>query len=277
MRQFDGGPATLKVGGATLELSVRGTGQPLVFLHPGNGLLGADALLDRLSTRHMVVAPLLPGFGTSELPKHITNVDDLAYVTLDLLDALDLTNVVVVGSDFGGWIAAEVAVRSTARIARLVLMGAVGIKNGGREDRDIADVFGLSTAELDRRTYYDADRFGPKPAELREDDLRSFARNREALAFFGWRPYMYNPKLRNWLHRINVPTLCLWGAADRITAPEYGQSYAARIPNSTFEVIDAAGHFPHVEQPDATAGRILAFASDASRQMDPGNLKAEAA
>jgi pimeloyl-ACP methyl ester carboxylesterase len=43
---------------------------------------------------------------------------------------------------------------------------------------------------------------------------------------------LYNPQLKRWLGRIDVPTLVLWGAADRIVTPEYGRTYAGLIPSA---------------------------------------------
>ena len=50
--------------------------------------------------------------------------------------------------------------------------------------------------------------------------MRAVARNREADARFAWSPYMHNPKLKGRLHRIRMPTLLLWGTADRILTRE---------------------------------------------------------
>jgi len=56
-----------------------------------------------------------------------------------------------------------------------------------------------------------------------------------------------------------VPTLVLWGAADRVTKLEYGRSYAAAIPGARFETIEGAGHFPHLEQPQAFSRAVSGF------------------
>jgi pimeloyl-ACP methyl ester carboxylesterase len=92
-----------------------------------------------------------------------------------------------------------------------------------------------------------------------EAEVRAVARNREATARYGWSPYMHDPKLKQRLHRIRVPTLVLWGTADRIVSQPYGQAYCAAIPGARFQEIERAGHFPHLEQPDEFARRILAF------------------
>jgi pimeloyl-ACP methyl ester carboxylesterase len=78
-------------------------------------------VLDHLAKGVRLLAPSHPGFGHSALPGGFTTVDDLAYFYLDLLDVLDLRDTVVVGVSLGAWIAAAIAVKSTARIAKLVL------------------------------------------------------------------------------------------------------------------------------------------------------------
>jgi pimeloyl-ACP methyl ester carboxylesterase len=62
-----------------------------------------------------------------------------------------------------------------------------------------------------------------------------------------------------------VPTLVLWGAADRIAPPEYGRRYAEAIPGARFEEIAGSGHYPHIEQPQRVAERVLSFAAETAR------------
>jgi pimeloyl-ACP methyl ester carboxylesterase len=70
---------------------------------------------------------------------------------------------------------------------------------------------------------------------------------------------MHDPKLKGRLHRIRIPTLFLWGTADRILTEAYGRAYCAAIPGARFETIERAGHYPHIEQPEEFARRIAAF------------------
>ena len=59
------------------------------------------------------------------------------------------------------------------------------------------------------------------------------------------------------------PTLFLWGADDRfISAEYYGAAYRAAIPGSRLELVERAGHFPHLEQPEAVVERIRGFVRD---------------
>src|ERR1700761_876399 len=134
---------TVTVTGTNLELfedgPKEGNGRPLLFLHPGEGLFPDRDWFARLAKTHRVIAPSHPGFGGSPLPDWMGTVDDLAYFYLDLAEQLDLKGALLVGSSFGGWIAAEIAVRNTSRFAGLVLSAPLGIKVGGVLDRDIVD------------------------------------------------------------------------------------------------------------------------------------------
>jgi pimeloyl-ACP methyl ester carboxylesterase len=187
-------------------------------------------------------------------------VDDLSYFYLDLLDQLDLRDVTLVGVAFGAWIAAEIAVKATARLARLVVANAVGIKVGDRETRDIADIFALTELEYLEMTYCDPNAGRRDYKSLPPAEAVAAARAREATARFAWSPYFHNPRLKSRLHRIRIPTLFLWGANDRMVSEAYGRAYCAMIPGACFEIIERAGHFPHHEQPRVFAEKVLEFA-----------------
>jgi pimeloyl-ACP methyl ester carboxylesterase len=252
--------AFIEVRGVRLELIDRGNGRPLLFLHPGIGIDPAASVLDHLAKSVRLLAPSHPGFGRSDLPRLFTTVDDLAYFYLDVMDVLDLHDTVVVGVSLGGWIAAEIAIKSTARIGKLVLANAVGIRvSDDPEISDIADVFALPEQDFITLAYHDPAK-GMRDPNRSEARLVAQARNLESTARFAWSPYMHDPKLKGRLHRIDVPTLLLWGAQDRIVTPAYGHAYAAAIPGAEFALIDQAGHFPHLEQPEEFARQVLSFA-----------------
>ncbi|MDB5406849.1 MAG: alpha/beta hydrolase fold protein [Rhodospirillales bacterium] len=251
------------VNGIEIEVIRRGAGRPLLFLHPGIGIAPEAPVLDYLAEGVEVIAPSHPGFGHSQLPATMTHIDDLAYFYLDFLETFDLREVIVVGVSFGAWIAAEVAVKSTERISRLVLADAVGVKIGDRTSRDIADIFAMTDTQFAEMAYHDP-RVGQRDTTaLSEAELLTMARNREATARFGWIPYMHDPKLKDRLHRVRVPTLVLWGESDRIVTPKYGRAFCDALPDARFELIELAGHFPHIEQPETFARRVLSFAGEA--------------
>jgi pimeloyl-ACP methyl ester carboxylesterase len=254
-----------EIAGIPLEITEAGHGRPLLFLHGGHpsGRLDPQArLVEALADNFRFIAPTHPGFGTTAAPPQLTTVDDLAYLYLDLLDSLDLRDVVLVGASLGGWIAAEMAVKTTERISQLVLIDSVGIKVGDRETRDIADIYAITDRQLAEIAYADPQKMARDTKSLPEQELTLLARSRESTGRYAWSPYMHNPKLKARLHRIGIPALVLWGEADRIVAPEYGRSFAAALPNARFAVIESAGHFPHLEQPNAVAHQILDLLSE---------------
>jgi pimeloyl-ACP methyl ester carboxylesterase len=252
--------AGIEIGRYSLDGSVAGAGPPLLFLHGGDYVAQNAAFLDRLARNWRVTAPRHPGFGHSARPDGFRTIHDLAYLYLDWID-LQQGDVVVVGSSLGGWIALEMCVRSVARIGRLVLIDSLGLKFGGREERDIADIYALPDDERHRRTFFDPARALPDYAALGDDELTAIARDRSATALYGWRPYMHDPGLRQWLHRVRVPALVLWGDSDGIVPPGYGEKLRAALPDAQFEKIAQAGHYPQIERPDAVAAAIERFAS----------------
>jgi pimeloyl-ACP methyl ester carboxylesterase len=257
----------IDISGLSIELWRRGSGQTLLFLHSGEGIEPALPLLQSLSDRFQVIAPSHPGFGNSDLPQHFTKIDDLTYFYLDLIRALDLDDIILVGSSFGAWIAAEIAITNASSLSAMVLLGALGAKFGDETTREIADLFSIPQYEQSKLIYSDerATDFSACP----EDVLNRLARNHISFALFGWSPTLHNPKLRYRLHRIDLPTLILSGEHDRVVSPDYGRRFADAIPNATFKIINGAGHYPHVEAQKQTEKEIDEFiASHLGRRLE---------
>ena len=143
-----------------------------------------------------------------------------------------------------------------------MLIDSLGVKFGDREERDIADIYALPADEALRRTFTDPAGFVPDYPQLDDAELQAIAHDREATALYGWKPYMHNPALLHWLHRITLPSLVLWGDKDGIVAPSYGEKLAASLPNARFESIPGAAHYPQIEQPEAVADHIVRFAQE---------------
>src|SRR5262249_25918148 len=209
---------------------------------------------------------------SSPIPAHFDALEDLVYLYLDLLDALDMRNVVLMGFAMGGWIAAELAVRNTTRLAQLILVDAVGIKPGDRDTRDIADVFGAPAPAVAKLLFHDPSK-APDLAAMTDAQVTVLAGDRIAHAMYTWDPYMHNPKLRYRLHRITIPTLLMWGASDGVVPVTYAEAYCTMIPGAQLVIIPEAGHLPHVEQPELLLQHVLSFtARGGGRLFKPGSL-----
>lgn len=257
--------------GTRLEVIETGQGRPILFLHPGIGLRGAEPFLKALGRLGHVIAPAHPGFHGSD-PGNYVSVDDISYLYLGLLDELD-EPALVVGSSLGGWIALETAVKSVAKIAALVLIDAVGVRFNTRETPDFADIYALPQAELDKRMYHDPKTAAIDYSTTPASELEIIARNREAEARLSWSPYLHNPRLNIRLYRANVATLVAWGESDAFAPPGYGQRLAKALPRASFEVIKKAGHFPHIEQPNELVSRIERFAASLRGESAPRRME----
>jgi len=254
-------PITRDISGIKTEIFIAGEGRNVLFLHPGDGIEASGPFLDLLARNHRVIAPSHPGFGGTELPDWMDSVDDLAYFHLDLMDALDLDDVILVGVSFGGWVAAEIAVKASPRVSGLVLVGATGAKFSGPETREITDIFEVPPYELGRLFFNDDGRWDLGYGGLSEDQLLRLARNRQSLGRFAWSPTLFSHKLRHRLHRISVPAVLAWGEKDKVVSQDYGRRFAEAIPGSNFVVFENAGHYAHLEQPERVAAAIERLAA----------------
>ena len=238
-----------------------GSGAPLLFLHGASGA-GPWGPFHRALAEHFdVIAPSHPGFDDSDDPTWLDNIADLANFYHTFLKQQDLTGVHLVGLSLGGWLAAEMAVRDTSRITTCTLMCAAGIYVEGVPQ---FDMFMVSPEERARRMFHD-----PSKAEAIVERLSDPAnadlvmKNQETTARLIWQPRAYDPNLRKWLHRIDRPTLALWGDSDPLFPPVYAETYASLIPGARALVLDQCGHLPNIERPEAASKAIIEFVKDA--------------
>jgi len=248
--------SVIAVRDCRIRLMRGGTGSSLVVLH---GASGASWLpfMRRLSDNFDVIAPEHPGFGDSDTPDWLDTMHDLAYFYLDLFEQLDLDAVNLVGLSFGGWIAAELAVRSTQRLASLTLAGAAGLYVPGVQQ---VDPFLSSDAQRLRDFFYDQGKADEIVARaLRPENEESLLKSRTTVAKLTWQPRGHDPHLPKWLHRIDVPTLLIWGDHDRMFPKEHAFAYQKLIPGAKAVIVPKCGHVPQIEQPDVFAAEIESF------------------
>jgi len=253
-----------EVDGSKLYVDISGQGRNILYLSAGLWFVDDSAFAQKLTAHGRVILPTAPGFGPGAVNRRWNNVDDIAYLYFDLIDRMKLSDVALVGASFGGWIAAQMAIKSCAPFSSITLIDPLGVKVGDRFSRDIADFYGLPDVELRARAYADPSIFEADIKKISDEELGRRVRSREALARYGWTPFMHDPKLLSRLRRICAPTQFIWGAQDRIVTPDYGRAYASHVAGASFTLIDKAGHAPQVEQPQAVLDAFISFA-DAHR------------
>lgn len=253
---------TIDVGGCAIEILRGGSGPGLLFLHGAGGASDWAPYMDRLAERFAVAVPSHPGFGRSDTPAWLDGMSDLAFFYLDAIETLGLDDLHVVGNSLGGWLACEIAVRSTARIQSLTLVSAAGIPVDGVP---MGDLFLWNPEERVRNLFHDQSiaeaRLALAPSQEEADiALKNFF----ATSRLAWSPRFCNPDLVKWLHRIRIPTMILWGADDKIFPPAYGEAFAALIPGSKLRIVPECGHLPHQEKTDAFLDAVTAIAEEAA-------------
>ncbi len=263
----------LAVRDVSVHLLGGGSGEPLLYLH-GAGVTNVWLPFHQhLAERCQLYAPDLLGFGRTDRPDWLDNVQDFVVHYLDLLDALGLEQVHVAGLSLGGWVAAELAVWASHRLKSLTLIDAAGLYVPGVE---VPDLFVLDYPQTIRLLFDDqalAERIlsVPETPELNAQRLKGNV----TLARVGWNPYLYDPKLVQRLHRVRVPTQVLWGERDRLFPLAIGEAWRDAIAGATLRVIPRCGHVPPAEQPAACASLIADFVDAHGSQPSAVSPKAE--
>ncbi len=175
---------SLTVAGVALDIEMRGTGRPLLFLHPGEGLQAEPPLARPAGAAATASSRrIIPASAAPRCPTGCGTVDDLAYLYLDLAGAAG-------AGATRCWPAPASAAGSRpkwrcatrTRFAGLVLADPLGIKVGGVLDRDIADMHAIPRAEFMRLAWADPAKGEIDYTQLPDTELAGIARGREAFA-----------------------------------------------------------------------------------------------
>jgi pimeloyl-ACP methyl ester carboxylesterase len=247
----------IKIRDVAIRLHRKGHGPSVLFLHGAGGVPQWLPFFDALAEHYEVLVPEHPGFGGSDDPPWIRSMPDLALFYLDLVEAVGLDGVHLIGNSLGGWLAAEILIRDRSRFRSLVQLAPAGIRVKGVP---CGDNFIWGPEEAVRNLYHDqafADRI--LGLNLSEEQLDVMLKNRFTVAKFGWQPRWYNPDLEKWLHRIKLPALVVWGDDDKIMPPAFAALWQQRLPEARLVMVEGSGHLPHVEHADAVAGQVVEF------------------
>lgn len=222
--------------------------EPVVFLHGAGTASGFDWLLP-IAEHFRVIVPQHPGFGASGDPA-LPGPDHLARHHLDVLAALGIERFHLVGQSMGGWTAATLATFVPERLRKLVLVAPVGLDVPDHPTVDLATV---DPADLPGYLTVDVAKvFGPPDAPPPPPEfLAARAREADSFATMCSRGLPHETGLARWLHRIDVPTLVLWGDADRLVPFGQAAVWAAALPHARVHAIAGAGHLLFEERPEA--------------------------
>lgn len=248
-----------------VKLRTDGQGEPLLFLHGAGGLRGWDRFLADLAQQFTVYAPAHPGFESSTGLEHLDDLLDLVVYYNDFLDALHLDAVHVVGHSMGGMIAAELAALSPHRVRRLVLVNAVGL---WLEQQPVADFFAMTPDQLAVALWHDPNSEVARAMMAMPQDekaqLEAYLLRMQHLSAAGKFLWPIPDKgLKKRIHRINAPTLILWGQSDGLTPVAYAQEFQQRIAGARVSIMPRCGHMPMYEDPAAFVSTVATFLKSA--------------
>lgn len=226
-----------------------GSGEPLLFLHGAGGLHEGQYLED-LAQRFTVYAPWHPGFGATEGLEHIDDIIDLALYYHDVMDALGLESAHVAGHSMGGMLAAELAGLCSHRVRRLVLANPVGF---WRDEDPVLDFFSVMPEQLVPYVIHDPQSEAAREAfpvpDGQEALIESMFQRLQSFAAAGKFLWPIPDKgLKRRIHRVQAPTLILWGESDGLVGPGYAEDFRKGIKDSRVVILKECAHMPMFEK-----------------------------
>jgi len=283
-------PRTITLHGRALTYAQEGSGPVLLLIHGMGGTFeNWQAVIEPLARQHTVVAPDLPGHGTSAPGGGDYSIGALAAELRDLLAALGHERATLVGHSLGGGIAMQFAYQFPELTERLVLVSSGGL---GPEVSPVlraaalpgADLFIAATAGPGRAVGSAIARglaavgLRPNPdvaevargyASLTDPDRRAafLATLRSVVGTGGQRVHAGD---RLYLAE-GMPVLIIWGARDSMIPVHHGETAHEAIPGSRLEIFEGVGHLPQLEAP----GRFIAVLERFMAENEPARFDSE--
>lgn len=274
--------ATATLHGQDLRYRDEGTGSGVLLVH---GLLGShrswDAVVDGLAATHRVLAPDLYGHGESAKPRGDYSLGAHAATLRDLLDRLGMARTTLVGHSLGGGIALQFCYLFPERVDRLVLVSSGGLGRAvspllrsatlpGAELvlpvlasgwlRHRVGVLGRGLARLGWRPGPDLTQAWDGLGQLGEASCRrAFLATARSVIDPGGQTVTAHDHLPM---AVPVPTLVVWGTADHTIPAWHAATALQAIPGSRLELMEGAGHHPHLDQPQRFAELLADFVRD---------------
>lgn len=235
------------VNGLRTGTCVVGEGRPVLALHGWAGNVRSFwPVAERLAPLGYWIHLIdLPGFGQSDLPPQDWGIEDYARFVAAYLDASQIERVSVLGHSFGGRIGLVLAAEHPARVHKMVLADAAGLRTPlslkqqtrnllARTVRRTLNTLGLDSLRVRMQDSYNR-RYASEDylnaGGLRDTFVRVIEQDLTAFAA-----------------RVQAPTVLVWGSHDTDTPLWQGRRLEQLIPDAGLIVFEGAGHFSYLER-----------------------------
>ena len=244
---------------AALHVHRSGHGPALLLLH-GIGSSGTawSKQIARLDGVFSCMAPDLPGYGDSP---------DLAAPGIDgfveeIAGVLEGRAAHVVGLSFGALAALALTRRHPALVRSLILADAtLGRANDSDSERErwLKHRYALASDLASRSGERAAEIASPEAPPEVVDEIAMHMRRARPAGYLAVAEAIAATDARPWLKDIDKPALVICGQHDSVTGLAVSQTLAQQLRDARLVTIPAAGHAPHIEQPDRFAEAVRAF------------------
>jgi 4,5:9,10-diseco-3-hydroxy-5,9,17-trioxoandrosta-1(10),2-diene-4-oate hydrolase len=276
----------IDVAGRALEYVDIGSGPPIVFIH---GLGGSwQNWLENLpyfARTNRCIAMDLPGFGASEMPADAISIESFARWVDELLTKLGIDRAAVVGNSMGGFIGAELAIKFSTRVEKLVLVSAAVLWQEYRRAKPLVALAKRTEATVGRSLAKNAPRAAMRPRvrhillafggfryphkvppELQVELIRTA---RRTPGFVPALEALSNYPLREELSKVQAPTLITWGAQDTLVGVRHADELERLIPNARKVIFERTGHVQMLERPERFNRVVGEFLGAPAPTADP--------
>jgi 2-hydroxy-6-oxonona-2,4-dienedioate hydrolase len=276
---------TVEVDGLSIRYLSVGAGQPLVLLHgAGDNALDWQWVMPALAATYRVYAPDLPGSPDSARPAAEYSPAFFERFTAGFLDALGIERAVFIGNSLGGLIALRLALSHSARVTALVLVDSAGLGHAVNPAFTSVNVPGLAEAAMPfwktpiganqrawgRTALLFAHTPENVPCEWIAEQCRLALSSGYLEAHLTVLRAMVSPLgqrevLVDRLSELEIPTLVIWGASDRVFPESQAIEAVSNLQEGSLALIPDCGHVPHVECPDRFLAALGEFIGGRAR------------
>lgn len=215
-----------------------------------------------LSKKHRVIALDLIGYGQSDKPQVDYTPEFFRDSVLGFLETLSLEKVFMIGTSLGGEIVAECAATQNPAIKKIVMVAPAGIMKKSTPVLDAYTMAALYPNHESVKTAYQMMMGEKKEISPQSVDnfISNMTRHNSKMVFLSTLLGMKNsPVITEKLKLIKIPTLLIWGDADRMIPIEYSKEFASSIPDCNFVIMNRCGHTPYEEKPSEFSKLVLDF------------------